>query len=308
VRQMSQVTPIISVIVATRNRRQSLGQFLDALRLLPEQPAWELIVADNGSTDGTDALLWTATENLPIIVVNENLPGKSRALNRALKDARGDILLFTDDDVVPDPNWLTALYQASIEYPGANVFGGRILVNYERIPQWIVNSYNLRTVLTSEQDLGSDIRWFANDQYPIGPNLAVRRRSIEQGSFLWPVNLGPGTRISVGDERAFLMKVSHPESRDRLYVPDSVVRHNVKGRQLGFGSALTRCFLGGYAAGLVSRIWVRSNSKKDKGGAFRVTWERFRGASSSRELICMIARALGVMTGTATPFARMLYG
>jgi glycosyltransferase involved in cell wall biosynthesis len=307
VRQMSQVTPIISVIVATRNRRQLLDQFLDALRLLPEQPAWELIVADNGSTDGTDTLLWAAAENLPIIVVNESLPGKSRALNRALKDARGDILLFTDDDVLPDPNWLTALYQASMEYPGANVFGGRILVNYERIPKWIANSYNLRTVLTSEQDLGSDIRWFANDQYPIGPNLAVRRRSIEQGSFLWPVNLGPGTRISVGDERAFLMKVSHPESRDRLYVPDSVVRHDIGGRQLGFVEALIRCFLGGYVSGLIRRVWVHSN-RENKGRAFRVAWQRLRGASSTRELICMIARAVGVMTGTAIPIGRILYG
>ena len=103
------------------------------------------------------------------------------------------------------------------------------------------------------------------------------------------------------------MQVSRPESRDRLYVPDSVVRHNIIGRQLGFVSALTRCFLGGYAAGLVSRIWVHSN-KKNKEGAFRVVWRRFRGASSSRELICIVARALGVLTGTAIPFARIIYG
>jgi glycosyltransferase involved in cell wall biosynthesis len=307
VQQMSQVTPIISVIVATRNRRQSLGRFLDGLRSLPEQPAWELIVADNGCADGTETLLSTAAEDLPIVVVNENLPGKSRALNRALRHARGDILVFADDDVVPDPNWLMALYQASIEHPEANVFGGRILVNYERVPQWIINSYNLRTILTSEQDLGGDIRWFAYDQYPVGPNLAVRRRSIEQGSFAWPVNLGPGTKIPVGDECAFLMQVSHPESRDRLYVPNSVVRHDIGGRQLGFVKALIRCFLGGYVSGLVRRIWSHSN-RKSKGGAFRVAWQRLRGASSSRELICMIARALGVLTGTAIPFARVLYG
>jgi glycosyltransferase involved in cell wall biosynthesis len=306
VRQMSQVTPIISVIVATRNRRQSLGRFLDGLRSLPEQPAWELIVVDNGSADGTASLLSTAAEDLPIVVVNENLPGKSRALNRALKHARGDILLFTDDDVVPDPNWLTALHQASIEHPGANVFGGRILVNHERIPQWIVSSYNLRTILTSEQDLGRDIRWFANDHYPIGPNLAVRRRSIEQGSFVWPVNLGPGTKIPLGDERAFLVQISSPESRDRLYVPDSVVRHNIRGRQLGIISAVRRCFLGGYAAGLMGRMPVHSNTNDDS--PFRLAWQRFCGASSSRELICVVARAIGVMTGTVSPFARVIYG
>ena len=305
-RQTLQVTPIFSVIVATRNRRQSLGRFLDALRALPKQPSWELIIVNNASIDGTARLLSSGVQDLPIVVIKEDLPGKSRALNSALKHARGEILLFTDDDVVPDRNWLTALYKGSLEYPSANVFGGRIVVDHKRIPRWIVKSYNLKTILTSEQDLGSDIRWFAEDQYPMGPNLAVRRRLIDQGSAAWPLNLGPGTKIPVGDERAFLMQVSHPESQDRLYIPDSIVRHQLKGRQLGFVSALTRSFLGGYAAGLVTRTGV--HSKRKKKGALATAWQRLRKASSSRELICMVARALGVLTGTRTPFARILRG
>jgi len=306
VRQTLQVTPIFSVIVATRNRRQSLGRFLDALRALPKQPSWELIIVNNASIDGTARLLSSGVQDLPIVVIKEDLPGKSRALNSALKHARGEILLFTDDDVVPDRNWLTALYKGSLEYPSANVFGGRIVVDHKRIPRWIAKSYNLKTILTSEQDLGSDIRWFAEDQYPMGPNLAVRRRLIDQGSAAWPLNLGPGTKIPVGDERAFLMQVSHPESQDRLYIPDSIVRHQLKGRQLGFVSALTRSFLGGYAAGLVTRTGV--HSKRKKKGALATAWQRLRKASSSRELICMVARALGVLTGTRTPFARILRG
>ena len=305
-RQTLQVTPIFSVIVATRNRRQSLGRFLDALRALPKQPSWELIIVNNASIDGTARLLSSGVQDLPIVVIKEDLPGKSRALNSALKHARGEILLFTDDDVVPDRNWLTALYKGSLEYPSANVFGGRIVVDHKRIPRWIAKSYNLKTILTSEQDLGSDIRWFAEDQYPMGPNLAVRRRLIDQGSAAWPLNLGPGTKIPVGDERAFLMQVSHPESQDRLYIPDSIVRHQLKGRQLGFVSALTRSFLGGYAAGLVTRTGV--HSKRKKKGALATAWQRLRKASSSRELICMVARALGVLTGTRTPFARILRG
>jgi len=304
--QTLRVTPIFSVIVATRNRRQSLSRFLDALRALPKQPAWELIVVDNASVDGTASLLSSVAEDLPILVFNEELPGKSRALNRGLQHARGEIVLFTDDDVVPDQNWLTALHRASLAYPDANVFGGRILVDYERIPRWIVNSYNLRTILTSEQDLGRDIRWFAEDQYPIGPNLAVRRRSMKHGSAVWPVNLGPGTKVPVGDERAFLMQLSHAESRDRLYIPDSIVRHQLKGRQLGFVSALTRSFLGGYAAGLLRRTVV--HSRTNKGHTVATASQRLRKASSSRELICMAARAIGVLTGTTIPFTRILHG
>ena len=300
-------TPIISVIVATRNRREALQQFIDAMGMLPDRPAWELIVVDNGSTDGTNALLATTVRSLPAIIVNEKQRGKSRALNKALKHARGEILLFTDDDVVPDPAWLMGLYKASLDYPNANVFGGRILVNYERIPKWIMKSSNLRTMLVSEQDFGDAICWFAVDQYPIGPNLAVRRQLLDRGSFGWPVNLGPGTKIPLGDERAFLMQHSHPDSRDRLYVPGSVVCHSVRGRELSIGNALSRCFLGGYAAGLVKRMGDRVGVTADE-NALSVVRQRLFGLSSSREFICILARALGVMAGSASPFVRVLYG
>ena len=300
-------TPIISVIVATRNRRESLHQFIDGLRVLPDQPAWELIVVDNGSSDGTDALLSSIEADLPVIVVDEKRPGKGRALNKALKHARGDIFLFTDDDVVPDPGWLVALHKASSEYPNANVFGGRILVNYERIPKWIVKSSNLKTILVSEQDFGDEICRFAVDQYPIGPNLAVRRQLLDRGSFGWPVNLGPGTKIPLGDERAFLMQLSHPDSRDRLYVPGSVVRHSVRGRELSIGNALSRCFLGGYAAGVIGRMRDRGSVNAGE-NPLRAVRQRLYGLSSGREFICILARALGVIVGSASPFARILYG
>ncbi len=304
--QLLPATPIFSVIVATRNRRESLQRFIDGLRVLPDRPSWELIVVDNGSTDGTSSLLAATAGKLPAIIVNEEQPGKSRALNRALKHASGDILLFSDDDVVPDPAWLVAIHKASLAYPNANVFGGRILVNYDRIPKWIVKSRNLKTMLVSEQDFGEEICWFAMDQYPIGPNLAVRRQLLSRGAFCWPVNLGPGTRIPLGDERAFLMQLSRPDSRDRLYVPGSVVRHRVRGRRLSIGNALSRCFLGGYAAGVIGRMRDGAGACAHD-NASRAVQQRLCGLSSGREFICILARALGVMAGSASPFARVLF-
>ena len=277
------------------------------MRLLPEHPAWELIVVDNASGDGTDGLLSEAANSLPIVIVKEDVPGKSRALNRGLKYAGGEVLLFADDDVIPDPNWLVALHQATLDFPTANIFGGRILVNRDQIPKWIAKSYNLRAILTSEQDLGGEVRWFAKDQYPLGPNLAVRRRVLNHETFVWPINLGPGTKLPVGDERAFLMQVSRPESSDRLYVPDSMVRHVSDGDRLSITKALVRCFLGGYAAGLIHRIKNHPNLNGNV-GVLRVAWQRFRVSSSVQELVCVFARALGVAVGTLRPISRMLRG
>ncbi len=300
-------TPIISVIVATRNRQAALAQFLDGARRLPAAPGWELIVVDNGSCDGTRGLLASAGDNLPLVTIEESRRGKSRALNKALRQARGELLLFADDDIDPDPLWLPALARAALDYPDAIVFGGRILVDQQAVPRWILDSYNLKTILTTEQDLGDDTQWFGAGQYPVGPNIAVRRRAVESSECEWPVNLGPGTSIPLGDERAFLMQLSSPQTRDRLYVADSIVRHMVAGREFRIASAAARCFLGGYAAGLIDKQHGGKVTLRDLPVA-ALTWRRFCQSASAAELFCNCARAIGVAAGSVSPYPRIVYG
>jgi glycosyltransferase involved in cell wall biosynthesis len=304
--QKSLAIMIISVIVATRNRCTSLAQLIEVLRQFPEHPTWELIVADNGSHDETHSLLAAAAATLPVVTIEEERSGKSRALNRAMKHARGDLLVFADDDIIPDRRWLTALHQASIEYPRANVFGSRILVDYQGIPKWVAASHSLKTMLTSEQELGDDICWFADGQYPVGPSIGVRRRVLESSRCEWPIKLGPGTKIPLGDERAFLMQLSPPEARDRLYVPSSIVRHNIAGRELNFMNAMTRCFLGGYAAGLIESRHGQSAAQRV--ALHTTAWHRIRRFSSAAELFCASARAFGMLAGRLSPYPDNLYG
>jgi glycosyltransferase involved in cell wall biosynthesis len=292
--------PNISVIVATRNRRRSLAEFFDALCQLPRDPSWELVVADNGSTDGTAEFLATMVDSLPVIAVTEPRPGKSRALNLALSHARGDLLVFTDDDVIPDRRWLSAMHRAAGEYPTANVFGGRILVDRQFLPEWLRTARSVRTMLTSEQDLGTEVQWYSDNQYPAGPNLAVRRRLLQGAKHLWPVDLGPGTKIPLGDERGFLTQLSPPQAGDRLYVPESVVRHAIAGRRLDFGSAVVRCFLGGYAAGRFGSYDARGLGTGSVTGR---AWRRLRNCGSSAELVCNCARAFGLMLAGCRPAA-----
>lgn len=273
---------------------------------MPVEPSWEIVIVDNGSSDGTTQMLTALKTELPVLVASERRPGKSRAMNAGLKHARGDILLFTDDDVIPDPNWLVGLYNAAANFPSANIFGGRIVVPDGLMPAWLKKSVNLRTMLASEQDLGDEICWFSRGQYPTGPNLAVRRRLLDGGSYGWPVNLGPGTSVPLGDERAFLMQFSDWEADDRLFVPDCVVCHYIGGRQLKFSSALARCFLGGYAAGMIGRTGGAS-SRKTAGDSLRLVRRRLRGVASGRELFCVGTRAAGVVLGAVNPWGRILY-
>jgi glycosyltransferase involved in cell wall biosynthesis len=116
-----------SVLLATRNRAGLLRATLAHLaRQVTDGLRWEVVVVDNGSEDGTAAVLAEARATLPLVVVSEPRAGKNRALNRALPLARGALLVFTDDDVEPEPRWLAEHVGAARRWPSHAVFGGPI--------------------------------------------------------------------------------------------------------------------------------------------------------------------------------------
>lgn len=98
--------PSATVAVCTRDRPADLQRCLDALQSLPDD-GQEILVVDNcPSTDATRCLV-AGYER--VRYVREDRPGLNNARNRALREARGDVVAFADDDAVPDPGWLRAL-------------------------------------------------------------------------------------------------------------------------------------------------------------------------------------------------------
>src|ERR1700685_2727423 len=111
---------MITVLFATRDRAEGLQRMLEAL-LAVQVPdgGWKLIVADNGSRDATSSVLQRSSNLLPLMVVNEPAAGKNRALNRAIPEIEGDLTVLTDDDVIPDHDWLVQLQRAAAAHPEA---------------------------------------------------------------------------------------------------------------------------------------------------------------------------------------------
>ena len=106
--------PRVSVVVPTRNRRDSLARLLSSLRQTRGlgKIALEVIVVDNGSTDGTADYLGEARAEWPVLrAISEERTGKNFALNNGIGEARGEILCLMDDDIVLDPGWLEALVE-----------------------------------------------------------------------------------------------------------------------------------------------------------------------------------------------------
>lgn len=131
-----------TVALCTHNHSDRLTRTLaDLLHLrVPEAP-WELLIIDNASHDATPDILarqaWPA--GWQVRVVQEEHLGLSNARNRAIREARGQYLIFLDDDETTDPDWLRA-FERLIEAHSPDAFGGRIEVLFEGPrPTWLTD-------------------------------------------------------------------------------------------------------------------------------------------------------------------------
>lgn len=171
----------ISVIICTYNRCESLRRTLTSLCdvLVPEKLQWELLVMDNNSRDLTPQVCAEFVGKIPIRYIHEPRQGKSYALNHGIDEARGELLLFTDDDVDFDPHWLAIYAEAARRNPTFEYFGGRVIPRWEQPPpRWVEeNSQTLLRAMVVHWDLGETERTLLNTNLNegfIGANMGVR--------------------------------------------------------------------------------------------------------------------------------------
>jgi glycosyltransferase involved in cell wall biosynthesis len=119
--------PDISVVVSTRNRASDLAELLAALSdQTLAHDRFEVIVVNDGSTDGTRTLLDEAAARWGFAVRPVNRPksnGPAVGRDEGWRIARAPLIAFTDDDCVPDPEWLERGLETASANPGAFVQG-----------------------------------------------------------------------------------------------------------------------------------------------------------------------------------------
>src|SRR5687768_1886205 len=172
--------PSVTVFFATRNRAQALPRVLAAFAELASPPGgWKLVAVDNGSSDSTAEVLRGFAGRLPLTALSCPAPGKNRALNLALPELRGDLAVFTDDDVLPDADWLLRLHAAAAAHPEADLFGGTVLPDWPSPPpEWLSEQAVEFSVLYAQQRRPSGPCGFADI---FGPNMAIRATVFASG-------------------------------------------------------------------------------------------------------------------------------
>jgi len=220
----------VTVILCTHNRCESLAQALESLAAstLPNSIAWEVLVVDNNSTDKTREVTERYCDSHPnhFRYLYEPRLGKSNALNSGIASANGNILAFTDDDVVVEPTWLLNL-TAPLQADAWVGCGGRTLP--ERgfsPPRWIPRRGLYALAPLAVFDRGTTPRELRES--PFGNNMAYKKSLFEKyGGFR--LDLGPragSSEAQKSEDSEFGNRILAAGER-LLYEPSAVLYHAV---------------------------------------------------------------------------------
>ncbi len=249
--------PWITVVVCTLFQNPELNvRALNAIVTL-EYPKFDLVVVDNRRADGGPLIEdWFKPDTtISIKIVRELYPGISAARNRGIFEARGEIVAFTDDDVVVSEGWLRAIGERFVRSPEVAGMGGLVLpAELEHEAQlWFEEYYggfsrNYSLEIVSPETGKADPSYpYAPGRFAAGANMAFRRDALVSCNG-FSLTLGTGTLSRGGEDLDIFLRLALAE-KTLCFDPLAVVRHSHRDskrafrRQLiGYGGGLTAMY------------------------------------------------------------------
>ena len=217
--------------MATHNGATTLPEVLEAhCQVQPPSGGWKLVIVDNGSIDTTKEIIQSFADRLPLTRIFEPILGKNASLNAALASVEGDLVVLTDDDILPRCDWLVELRSAADSQPSFSVFGGNVALRWEAPPEkWILSWVDLDAAYGL-----TDTSWEEGPVRPgnvFGGNMAIRTQIFEAG-FRFDSRIGPrGANYAMGSETE-LTKRLHKAGFKSWHCKRSVVEHIVRKPQM----------------------------------------------------------------------------
>ncbi|MFO7540930.1 MAG: glycosyltransferase [Chloroflexota bacterium] len=231
-RFLLQNPPFISVVICTHERPSMLATCLTSVMAL-DYPHYEVIVVDNAPrTAATRAVVAELDGQIPQVryVVEPN-QGQCWARNTGAKAAHGEIIAYTDDDVLVDPHWLIGILRG---FAAADNVGG---VNGLTIPAELDTVEQLWFEQSGGFNKGYERRIFDMEQhkperpfYPLsagifgtGANLAIKKSALKKVGYFDPA-LGAGTITTCGDDLAMYVQLLFAGYK-LVYEPTAFLQH-----------------------------------------------------------------------------------
>ena len=231
---------MLTLLLATRDRAATLAGTLPALaRLERPRGGWRLVVVDNGSTDRTRSVAESFGSVLPLKYAYEPTKGKNAALNTGLEYIIGDLVVFTDDDVVPRSDWLQQIRKMADQQACFSIFGGPVLPMWKSTPPfWILEWVPLGPTYTI---LYPRLEGPSRAVRVFGPNMAIRASVFAEGH-RFDERFGPrGKRYPMGSETELILRLEKSGYRT-WHCPRAVVYHVIGSEQLSEPWVLSRAF------------------------------------------------------------------
>ena len=220
--------PLVTVAVCTRDRPDDMKLCLEAISKL-DYPNLDILVVDNApKTEMTKELV--ETQYPTVRYVRETRPGLDWARNRAILETKGEIIAYTDDDVVVDSSWVKAIARTFQENPEVMGLAGLV------VPYEIEAEAQLLFEMNGGFGKGFERKWYrVNRGEPIpwyflgtgnvgtGANMAYRRSVFDQiGGFDPALDVGTVTN-GAGDCEMFFRLIK--EGHTLVYEPNALIRH-----------------------------------------------------------------------------------
>lgn len=217
---------------------------------IPKSVRWEVVVAENGSRDNTCEAVREMSASIPLVLLHLREKGKAAALNEAMALAKGQFVIFTDDDIIPSQTWVSDLLDAAGHFPEAILFTGPIIPAYPKgTPNWL-QKHPLCGFLFARYQPPNPLGYISPFRAPYGPNFAVRRSAIANLQFR--VDLGPSEQngpLSYEDWD-FIEELRHRHSAflnrgGFIFVPSASVCHEIRREQTGLDWITERAYQSG---------------------------------------------------------------
>ncbi|MDR2835046.1 MAG: glycosyltransferase [Bacteroidales bacterium] len=217
----------ISVIICSYNREKYI---YNVLKSVAENDYtvenYEVVLINNNSTDNTETECLRFQNDFPRMKFEyfiERNQGLSFARNRGIKEAKGDILIYVDDDATVNSEYLKTYANFFDQNPKISAAGGPIIPVYEsEEPAWF--SHYTKTVLTGYKYHGDKEKEFTAGQYPGGGNAAYRKKVFEEVGF-YNVELGRKGKSLVGSEEKDIFDKMVSAGMKFYYLPNAILYH-----------------------------------------------------------------------------------